>query len=131
MNKKRAAAPVCKTDDGEGQTRLEGFDELPNFDCITEFQPRQGSVASLLLRGCENALTAGELSRISGLDRRDVCRQIQTERLDGAPILSCGRGFFLAEDGDELQRCVSSLWSRIREQIKTANALGELGEAER
>lgn len=126
MNKKRTAAPVCKTENGEGQIALEGF-ELPDSDFITKWEPQQATIAILLLRGRNNAQTATELSAITGDDRRTITERIQRERLEGSPILSCVNGYYLPESPDDLRRCVSSLWSRIREQIATVRSLEKIG----
>lgn len=130
MNKKRTAAPVCKTEDGEGQIVMEGF-ELPNSDFITSWKPKQGTIAFLLLRGMANAQTATELSAITGDDRRSITERIQRERLEGSPVLSCVNGYYLPESPEDLQRCVISLWSRIREQIATVKSLQRIGMEEK
>ena len=118
------AAPVDQTGSGGEQTRLEGFDELPENDCITAFSPAQGSVAALLPHDRAGALTTRDLARITGRRPREITRAICAERRNGAPILSDpGAGFWLASDADELRRCASGLHRRAGEVHATARAL--------
>lgn len=130
MNKKRTAAPVCKTENGEGQVAFEGFDESEN-DCIIKFKPAQGTVAALLLPGRANALTASELARIAGVDRRKVTLEIMRERRNGSPIMSDGTGFWIAENREELVKCCLRLHSRANEIHRTARLMVErIGDVE-
>ena len=126
MTKKRTAAPVCKTEDGEGQIVLEGF-ELPDSDFITSWKPKQGTIAFLLLPGRANALTASELARIVGVDRRKVTLEIMRERRNGSPIMSDGTGFWIAENREELVKCCLRLHSRANEIHRTARLMEENG----
>ncbi len=124
MTRQKKAAPVDQTGSGGEQTRLDGFDELPMYDFITNFSPAQGSVAFLLSKGRENALTTRELCKITGQKPREITRRICTERRMGAPILSDpGAGFWIASDADELHRCTAGLHRRAGEIHRTARAL--------
>ena len=83
-----------------------------------------GTIASVLLTGRENALTAKDLCRITGRPFREVTKKIQQERLQGAPILSSSdRGYWLASDAAEIIRCAEALHRRARTQHVTAAAL--------
>lgn len=83
-----------------------------------------GSIASFLLTGRENALTAKDLCRITGRPFREVTKRIQEERLQGAPILSSSdRGYWLAEDAEEIIRCTEALHRRAKTIHRTAAAL--------
>lgn len=122
MNENKKAAPtVGAVGSGDRQILFGGF--VPVDDYITSFQPKQGSIASVLLRGKENALTRTELSKITGMHWRKVTLSINRERKEGAPILSGTCGYWLAENQDELRRCVAKLHKRAGEIHKTARAL--------
>lgn len=122
MNEKKRAAPtVGAVNDGNGQILLRGF--KPKKDFITEFEPAQGTIASILRRGRENALTCRQLSKIAGLSKRKITMKICKERREGAPIMSSGSGFWLAEDSGEVLRCVKALHARAAQIHKTANAM--------
>ena len=113
MTKKKKAAPVLQHQDGGEQTRLEGFDELPETDYIINFEPMQGTIAAFLPRERAQAITARELCRITGQAPREITRRICAERRAGAPILSDpGAGFWLAADAEELRRCTAQLHRR-------------------
>ena len=123
--KKRAALTVGAVNDGNGQILLRGF--KPKRDFIMEFEPAQGTIASILSRGKDNALTAREISRIMGISFRRVTLRICAERRAGAPILSdCHNGFWLAEDEAEVRRCINALHARAAQIHKTARALEKL-----
>ncbi len=127
MTAKRKAAQVLQHQDGGEQTRLDGFDELPNTDYIRGFEPAQGSIAFLLPRGRVGALTTRDLSQITGKQPREITRAICAERRAGAPILSDpGAGFWLAETGDELRKCSAALHRRAGQIHKTARALEKI-----
>ena len=107
---------------------IDGFD-VSTTDYTIAFQPKQGTVAELLHTGSQNAITAAQLARITGQTARDVTRRIMYERRNGAPIMSCQDGFFLAETADELRRCVAALHARAGQIHQTARALEETAEA--
>lgn len=86
--------------------------------------PARGGIAGLLLHGESHALPLGELERITGLDRRTIRRQIQSERQAGACICVNNRdGYYLAEDEVERARCVASMRRRAAETYRTADAI--------
>ena len=123
--KKRAALTVGAVNDGNGQILLKGF--KPKKDIITDFEPLQGTIASILNHGKENALTCREIANITGLPFRRVTRRICAERRAGAPILSDNHnGFWLAEDEAEVRRCINALHARAAQIHKTARALEKL-----
>lgn len=83
-----------------------------------------GTIASVLMIGQNNALTAHELSTITGLPFRMVTKKIQEERLQGAPIMSSScRGYWIAQDAEEVIRCAEALHKRAKTQHATAAAL--------
>lgn len=124
MRTYKKAVEVIRHQDGEEQTRLDGFDELPMNYFITSFSPVQGSLAALLPHDRGAALTTRELCSITGQRPREITRRICAERRAGAPILSDpGAGFWLASDAEELSRCAKALHRRAGEIHRTARAL--------
>lgn len=123
MSDKEKAAPTAPTvESGKGQILLEGF--KPKTDHIIKFEPAQDSIAAILQRGREHALTTREIARITGLSFRRVTLKICAERRAGAPILSDNRhGFWLAENEEELIDCVHRLHARAAQIHKTAREM--------
>ena len=119
---KKTAPGVGSTESGNGQMTLQGV-RVPADDYITAFTPAQGTIASLLRRGHENALTCREISELTGLNQRSVTMRVHQEREDGAPILSDSTGFWLAEDETDVMRCIISLHARAGAIHKTAMAM--------
>ncbi len=115
----KTAVSGTSTDSGE-QMQLENFPEaLP-----VHFTPAKGTIASILLFGQENALTAGEIAMITGLDRRKVTDRIRWERAAGAPIISNPEsGFWLSDNRIEIWKCAAALHTRAGEIHRTARAL--------
>ena len=128
MRDKEKAAPVDQTESGSGQVYFEGFDPS-EADYTIEYQPGQGTIAALLLRGSNNALTAAELARITGRQPREVRREIARERRSGAPVMSGRAGFYLAETSAELRQCARALHQRAAETHRTAAALDAIAKA--
>ena len=127
MKEEEKAALVDQTESGSGQVFFEGFDSS-EADFTIEFQPVQGTIASLLHKGREYAQTTTELARITGFHPREVTRAIQRERLRGAPILSDSEGFWLAENAGEILQCAKALHRRAIEIHRTARALQKIAK---
>ena len=88
------------------------------------YTPQPGTIASVLLVGESNALTAAEISRVTGLPIRAVTKRIMHERRQGAPILSSPEsGYWIASDAAEVLSCVTALHSRAKSIHATAEAL--------
>ena len=119
--KKEAVKTAATVIDGKEQMQLDlGASTLLKV----HYTPQPGSIASFLLTGRENALTAKDLCRITGMSFRMVTKKIQEERLQGAPILSSSdRGYWLAEDAEEIIRCTEALHRRAKTIHRTAAAL--------
>ena len=131
QNEKAVPSSAHRGDGSGQQLRLGGFDNMSDSDFITAFCPKQGSVAALLSKGRDNALTTREISRISGINPRDVTRAICDERRHGAPILSDPAvGFWLASNVEELRRCITALNRRAGEILKTAQGMEPHREGE-
>ena len=126
MNENKKAAPAAaRAKGGNGQTIITGFKSKTDY--IREFEPAQGTIASILNHGKENAITCREIANITGLPFRRVTRRICAERREGAPILSdCHNGFWLAEDEAEVRRCINALHARAAQIHMTARALEKL-----
>ena len=97
-------------------------------NCSMEKGARQ--VHEVLLQGAGNAIEGATLAAALGFkDRRALSKQIERERRSGQPICASvagnSRGYYLADDPDELQRYIRSLDRCIREVRKTRDACGE------
>ncbi len=83
-------------------------------------------VADLLPHGVENGVNLRHLERMTGLDGREVRRQIERERRAGELIISDNRnGYYLTDDPAEAQRFARSMKGRAREILRTAQAIEE------
>ena len=86
-------------------------------------------ISDLLNRGAENGVTIHYLESLTGMDEREVRRQIEAERRNGCPILSdCRSGYFLPDNDWEKTRCVRSMRRRAMEILKTAAAIEKASE---
>lgn len=91
----------------------------------------QIQIADLLMHGADHALPLRQLKQMTGLPGRDLRRQIQRERLAGAPILSDNiSGYFLPANDLERQQFVQSMRCRAKE-IQAVAAAVEAGTSER
>lgn len=87
-------------------------------------------VAAYLPIGASNAISGKELAAILGYKNlRLLSRQIQCERLAGAPICAAvsgdSRGYYLASSPDELSAYLKALDRRLREVRRTRDACGD------
>lgn len=81
-------------------------------------------ISGYLGAGIENALLLRELEALTGMNPREIRRQIQLERLTGVPILSDNlHGYYLAADDWEVTQFVRSMRKRAREILKVAQAV--------
>ncbi len=128
MSRKRKSVHGGQTEDGK-QMHLPEFDTSLIANYITSFIPKQGSIASVLHRGKQNALTCKEISRITGLSTRQITERVCYERRHGAPIISNPyHGFWIASDVEDVRQCVASLHLRAGAIHKTATALSAILE---
>lgn len=94
----------------------------------------KASIYDLLPIGAENAVSRRELSALTGIEDRQLRRQIAKERRAGVLILSSSEsngGYYRAASREELQRYVRSMQSRCREILAVTRAAQEAIEAER
>ena len=87
-------------------------------------------VAAHLPVGASNAISGKELAAMLGYKSlRLLSRQIQRERLAGAPICAAvsgdSRGYYLTDEPTELRRYISALDRRLREVRRTRDACGD------
>ena len=119
-----------------GRQETATFDRATAFqrNCTTPQPRKQGFVEALLLQGEENALTSGELVRLTGFKSvRELQNEIAREREAGALILSScrgGGGYFLPSPGEAGQREISAFVSTLRARaINTLRVLKAAREA--
>lgn len=82
-------------------------------------------VIDYLRHGKENAIPSKSLAKILGFQRvRDLQKQIERERAAGAVILSdsCGGGYYLSNDPDELRRFTQTLHARAKNTMRAAES---------
>lgn len=84
-------------------------------------------VTAYLPIGASNAISGKELAAILGYKNlRLLSRQVQRERLVGAPICAAvsgdRRGYYLTDEPAELQQYISALDRRLREIRRTRDA---------
>lgn len=93
---------------------------------ITIFSPyNQDWLITVLLKpGKENAMAAQEIAAMLGLSEvRTISQAIYNERLKGAPICACSRGYYLPESPEEFSSYLSSFTRRFISVKKTLDAL--------
>lgn len=83
-------------------------------------------IYELLSAGRENARTARDLAKQTGIDRRGISHLVERERRAGKPICAtCDGntpGYYIAADRDEMQEYCDSLRHREKEIAKTRRA---------
>lgn len=83
-------------------------------------------IYELLLAGKENAISSRDLAKITGLSRREVSRQIESERRQGLPICAtCDQpapGYYIPADRQEMMDYCSRLLHRQMEIAETLKA---------
>lgn len=127
MSEKRNARFVAATTERAEATTLGGMTASSNQNYTTSAGVRQ--VHEVLLQGAENAIEGATLAAALGFkDRRALSKQIERERRSGQPICASvagnSRGYYLADNPDELQRYIRALDRRIREVRRTRDACG-------
>ena len=77
-------------------------------------------VSDILHRGEENATSAGDISLLLNVDRRELRRMIHQERRDGIPILSSSKGLFMPSE--DPKAAVSEIQAFRRKMLDAAHA---------
>lgn len=63
--------------------------------------------------GRNRPIPSSSISEAFGISGQVVRRLVNTARTNGDPICSCGRGYYIAKDRDEIQKTIESLSGRI------------------
>ncbi len=107
---------------------------LSGYQSIMGTEYRQGLVEKLLPCGAENAMPTAELVKACGFSSaRELQKQIETERLHGALILSRSGnagGYFLPSEGAAGQREIAEYVGTLRARaLNTLRTLKTASEA--
>lgn len=119
----KAARDAANIQDGR-ETALQEGNTAPAHN--SNSGAGNGQVLELISIGRDNAQTARELARVTGLSRREVMAQIQAARLRGERICSSPgnpAGFWIAENPAEYERAIKELSKRAGEQRQTIDAM--------
>lgn len=103
------------------------------YQFTTGAERRQGLVEAVLAHGAENAISTAELVKICGFtSTRELQKQIETERLHGALILSRSGnagGYFLPTEGEtgrrEIADYIGTLRARALNTLRTLKTASE------
>lgn len=127
MKKRKTPLPVCETENGNGEQLF--FEEVVTVSSNDGIMPPgRNQVEELLQHGAENAISARELKRITGIKTsRALRRQISAEREKGALILSLPTvGYFLPDEGEKGQRevraYVAVMTARAKHSFRMTNS---------
>lgn len=128
MPKNKKALAGAGTPTGASETAACSGAAVSRLYSTTPASVRQ--VAAHLPIGASNAISGKELAAILGYKTlRLLSRQIQLERLAGAPICAAvsgdKRGYYLTDEPAELRRYISALDRRLREVRRTRDACGD------
>lgn len=125
MNENKKALAGAGTPTKATETAALGAAAISYSYFITPPKARQ--VSAYLPIGAGNAIDGKTLSATMGFKTvRELSRQIQRERLVGAPICAAvsgdRRGYYLTDEPAELQQYISALDRRLREIRRTRDA---------
>lgn len=128
MSENKKAPAGAGTPAGVAETAALGAATVSYSYSTTPATARQ--VAAYLPVGASNAISGKELAAMLGYKTlRLLSRQIQRERLAGAPICAAvsgdSRGYYLTDEPAELHRYIKSLDRRLREVRRTRDACGD------
>lgn len=87
---------------------------------------QRDSISDYLSRGEKNAIPARDLAELIHGEKRDVFKMVRQERVAGNPICSNSKGFFLAENNDELKRTIIRLYKQAKETKFVAETLQKI-----
>lgn len=76
-------------------------------------------IAEYLGKGAKNAITCERLCELTGINRREVLRKIETERDEGTLICANRRGYYLPEKPGDVADFYRRYTKRCRKQIHT------------
>ena len=75
-------------------------------------------ITDYLSHGAQNAISAADLTKIAGVESRDIRRIVEAERIAGAVILSDERGYYLPNENREAAIFETTAW--IARRLETA-----------
>lgn len=81
------------------------------------------NIVELIPKGEENRITSGEICLLANLTGATVRKIVNENRAKFIPIASDGKGYFIAENPDELNHTIAQLNSRIHMMIKAREGL--------
>lgn len=84
---------------------------------MTEYNDQSTMIYKLLGTGKENAMPCDELARIYDTYRRDIIKQVHTEREKGFPICTSDGGYFRPKNAQEIKATLRSLTKRTNSTI--------------
>ena len=124
IKQRKDARSTGGTAERAAETAAFGRAAVPCKDSTTAAEVRQIQISELLPAGERNAVPLRHLVQLTGMNSRDLRRQIETERRRGLPICANNRtGYFIAENDEERRRFVQSMRSRAKEIETTAAAI--------
>ena len=85
------------------------------------------ALQAVLQNGKDRAKTAAEIAAMTGLDHRQITREIQRMRLLGVPVCaSSGEtpGYWISEDAKEIEQYCKTLDRRLKNIRMTREAVG-------
>ena len=71
-------------------------------------------IYELLNHGHENAITAARLAEYFNTDIRSIQRAVSNERMNGAVIAGSGKGYFIPDTPEELERYIARAEKQAR-----------------
>ena len=80
-------------------------------------------ISDLLLPGEESALTQRYLSDLTGLKGPQIRAQVHAERCMGIPIVSSGKGYYLATNSHERRVFARSMRRRAEAIVRAADGV--------
>ncbi len=123
MNKKRGSRPGASDTRTAEEAGL-GRSTTSIFHDTTGGAGRQMAIADLLPSGEQNAVPRAHLRKITGLNDRQLRKEIELERRQGLAICSNNlSGYYMAADDGERERFVNSMLHRAAEIARTAAAI--------
>lgn len=123
MNEKEKARPRCCEHQGQAKAgnSLEGH--IP----ANHYMSLYAALQAILPKEKENAMTATELAALTGVDPRQITREIQRIRRGGVPVCaSSGEmpGYWISEDPREVEQYCKTLDRRLKNIRATREAVG-------
>lgn len=81
------------------------------------------TIINLIPKGEDNRITSTEIKKLIGLNGATIRKCINQMRANFIPIASDSRGYFFAENQQELDHTIAQINSRIHNMIKAREGL--------